>query len=113
MIHKANSEYKPAIYARLSREDKKEGVSLSIENQIDILKKYCNDNGFINPQIFYDDDKTGTDFDREDFQKMYTEAKSQNIDLIIIKDTSRFGRNWVKSSRLRTLRLPKRPQKQA
>jgi DNA invertase Pin-like site-specific DNA recombinase len=97
MQARINSSYKPAIYARLSDEDSRIGVSLSIENQFDILRKYCKDNGFPIPKGFYDDDKTGTDFDRQGFQDMYTEAVAGKIDCIIIKDTSRFGRNWVQS----------------
>jgi len=93
MAHKANSEYKPAIYARLSKEDSRNDVSLSIENQISILEKYCEDNDFAKPQVFYDDDRTGTNFNREGFQKLYAEAKAGNIDVIIVKHTDRFGRN--------------------
>jgi DNA invertase Pin-like site-specific DNA recombinase len=92
-----NSEYKPAIYARLSDEDNRAGVSLSIENQLDVMREYCKVNGFITPKAYFDDDKTGTDFNRKGFQDMYADAKAGKIDLIIIKDTSRFGRNWVQS----------------
>ena len=93
MAQKANSEYKPAIYARLSKEDSRSDTSLSIENQIDIMQKYCKDNGFAEPKVFFDDDRTGTNFEREGFQKLYAEAQSGNIDVIVIKHTDRFGRN--------------------
>ena len=91
---------KPAIYARLSKEDadaKKKDVSLSIEHQIDILTNYVKEKGWQPPKIFYDDDKTGTNFDREGFQAMYKEAENKNINVIVIKDLSRFGRNTSKS----------------
>ena len=90
----------PAIYARLSNEDtehKKKGVSVSIEHQIDILKDYVQSQGWQTPKVFYDDDRTGTNFNRKGFQDMYAEAKKGSINVIIIKDTSRFGRNWVQS----------------
>lgn len=90
----------PAIYARLSDEDrdnKVNGVSLSIDNQIDILKKFVKDKGWQEPMVFFDDNRTGTDFNRKGFQAMYAEAQRGTINVIIIKDTSRFGRNWVKS----------------
>ena len=55
----------PAIYARLSKEDediKKKNVSMSIEHQIDILKGYVKEQGWQPPKVFYDDDRTGTNF---------------------------------------------------
>ena len=92
--------WKPAIYARLSNEDveqRKSNLSLSIENQIGILKDFVAQKGWDAPLVFYDDDRTGTNFDRKGFQDMYAEAKAGNINVIVIKDTSRFGRNWVQS----------------
>jgi len=103
MAHEASTKkWCPAIYARLSDEDKdskkdKKDVSLSIEHQIDILQGYVKEKGWQPPKVFYDDDRTGTNFDRKGFQDMYAEAQKGNINVIVIKDTSRFGRNWVKS----------------
>jgi len=102
MTHEAHKAKKwcPAIYARLSNEDvdtNKKGVSLSIEHQIDMLKGYVKEKGWQTPKVFYDDDRTGTNFDRKGFQDMYAEAQSGAINIIVIKDTSRFGRNWVQS----------------
>lgn len=98
----STKEWRPAIYARLSDEDRdskkdKKDVSLSIEHQIDILQGYVKDKGWQAPKIFYDDDRTGTNFDRKGFQDMYAEAQKGTINVIVIKDTSRFGRNWVQS----------------
>ena len=70
---------------------------MSIEHQIDILKGFVKDQGWQSPRVFFDDDRTGTNFDRKGFQDMYAEAKKGNINVIVIKDTSRFGRNWVQS----------------
>ena len=103
MAHEVNKkQWCPAIYARLSNEDedsrnKKKGASLSIEHQLDILKSYVKDKGWQAPKVFCDDDRTGTNFNRKGFQDMYAEAQQGNINVIIIKDTSRFGRNWVQS----------------
>ena len=95
-----NNGWKPAIYARLSKEDteaKKKDVSLSIEHQIEILTSYVKDKGWQPPKVFQDDNKTGTNFARKDFQAMYDAAKRGEINVIIIKDLSRFGRNVSKS----------------
>ena len=105
MVQKVDTKnWCPAIYARLSNEDEdnkkktgKKDFSLSIEHQIDLLKGYVHDKGWQAPKIFYDDDRTGTNFNRKGFQDMYAEAQKGNINVIIIKDTSRFGRNWVQS----------------
>jgi len=101
MAHEVNTKkWHPAIYARLSNEDednRKKGISLSIEHQIDMLKDYVQNQGWQTPKVFYDDDRTGTNFDRKGFQDMYAEAQSGTINVIVIKDTSRFGRNWVQS----------------
>lgn len=101
LAHEANTTmWNPAIYGRLSDEDrdnKVNGVSLSIDHQIDILKKFVKDKGWQEPKVFFDDNRTGTDFNRKGFQDMYAEAQNGNINVIVIKDTSRFGRNWVRS----------------
>jgi DNA invertase Pin-like site-specific DNA recombinase len=98
MVQEATvKQWQPAIYARLSDDDGRAGVSLSIEHQLEILKAYVQDKGWQPPKVFYDDDKTGTNFDRKGFQDMYSEAQKGNVNVIVIKDTSRFGRNWVKS----------------
>ena len=93
----------PAIYARLSKEDEvskngKNDVSMSIEHQIDILTDFVKSKGWQEPKVFFDDDKTGTTFERENFQKMYAEAQKGLINVIVIKDTTRFGRNNTQSN---------------
>lgn len=102
MYNTANGKiWQPGCYARLSSEDldaKAKGVSLSIEHQLDILKRYVQDKNWQNPKIFYDDDQSGTSFaNRKGFQDLYAEAEKGNINVILIHDISRFGRNWVQS----------------
>jgi DNA invertase Pin-like site-specific DNA recombinase len=103
MTHEIIKEIKPAIYARLSDEDKdlkknrKKDNSVSIENQIDMLKAFVKDKEWQEPKVFFDDDRTGTNFDRKGFQNMYSAAQQGDINVIVINDTTRFGRNWGKS----------------
>jgi hypothetical protein len=57
MAQKAITEIKkwyPAIYARLSDEDSRAGVSLSIEHQLEILRRFVKDNGWHSPKVFYE-----------------------------------------------------------
>ena len=85
-----------ALYCRLSRDDELQGDSNSIKNQKAILKKYADDNGFINTEFFVDDGVSGTTFDRPDFQRMIAEKESGKIGTIIVKDMSRLGRDYLK-----------------
>lgn len=59
-----------ALYARLSRDDEKEGVSGSIQNQRAILEKYAKDNKLPNPRFFYDDGFSGVTFARPAFMEI-------------------------------------------
>lgn len=85
-----------ALYCRLSRDDELQGDSNSIKNQKTILKKYADDNGFINTEFFVDDGVSGTTFDRPDFQRMIAEMDAGRIGTIIVKDMSRLGRDYLK-----------------
>lgn len=85
-----------ALYCRLSRDDELQGDSNSIKNQKSILKKYADDNGFINTEFFVDDGVSGTTFDRPGFQQMIAEMDEGKIGTIIVKDMSRLGRDYLK-----------------
>ena len=85
-----------ALYCRLSRDDELAGDSNSIVNQKAILKKYAEDNGFRNIEFYVDDGVSGTTFDRPDFNRMIADVESGRVGTIIIKDMSRFGRDYLK-----------------
>ena len=94
--------FKVGIYLRLSQEDKikKDTESNSIENQRRIIKKYIDSNEdlvFISEYV--DDGYSGTSFNRPGFQEMLKDLKKSKIDTIIVKDLSRFGRNYVEVGR--------------
>ena len=80
---------------RLSRDDEKAGESMSIENQRVILKKYAEENGGIVVDEYIDDGWSGTDFDRPAVKRLLDDAKDGKIDTIVVKDLSRFGRNYI------------------
>ncbi len=87
-----------AIYCRLSSEDGMDNVSISIENQMDICKKYVNDNGLTLYNIYIDDGYSGSTFDRLGFQNMINDLELKRFGCIIVKDLSRLGRNFLKVS---------------
>ena len=92
----AKAEKITALYCRLSRDDELQGDSNSIVNQKAMLQKYADDNGFRNTQFFVDDGFSGTNFDRPDFQRLITEIENGNVATLIVKDMSRFGRDYLK-----------------
>lgn len=89
------TEYKVGMYLRLSRDDERAGESLSIENQRRILTNYVNENGWTLYDAYIDDGYSGTDFNRPAVQRLLDDAKTGNINLILCKDMSRFGRNYI------------------
>ena len=84
-----------ALYCRLSQDDGRDGDSNSIVNQREILSQYARSNGFHNTQFFIDDGISGTTFDRPDFQRMQRMIENGEIGTVIVKDLSRFGRNYL------------------
>ena len=87
--------YNAGIYVRLSKDDERAGESLSIENQKLILTKYVAEQGWNLVDIYVDDGYSGTSFDRPAVQRLLEDAKAGKINLIIVKDLSRFGRNYI------------------
>lgn len=89
------NNYIAGIYVRLSRDDERAGESLSIENQKAMLIKYVREKGWTLHDIYVDDGISGTTFDREGVQRLLGDAKSGIINTIVVKDLSRFGRNYI------------------
>lgn len=85
-----------ALYERLSRDDELQGESNSIINQKAFLEDYAKRNGFMNIRHFTDDGVSGTTFDRKGFQAMIAEVEAGAVATIIVKDMSRFGRDYLK-----------------
>ena len=83
------------LYLRLSRDDEKAGESLSIENQRIILRKFADENGGMIVNEYIDDGFSGTDFERPAVKQLLEDAKDGKIDTILVKDLSRFGRNYI------------------
>ena len=88
-----------ALYGRLSDDDGVDMESNSISNQRTILMDYCRQKGYPNPRFFYDDGVSGTTFQRPGFQEMEAMVEDGKISTIIVKDLSRFGRNYLEVGR--------------
>ena len=85
-----------ALYERLSRDDELQGESNSIKNQKQLLESYAHKNGYSPSRHFTDDGVSGTTFEREGFQAMIAEVEAGNVGAVIVKDMSRFGRDYLK-----------------
>ena len=84
-----------ALYARLSKDDDLVGDSNSIVHQKEILAKYAKEHGFSNCEFYIDDGFSGTNFNRPDFQRMMADAEEGKVSTVIVKDMSRFGRDYI------------------
>lgn len=92
--------YKAGLYLRLSKDDERAGESASIENQKLLLTKYAEEEGWDIVDIYIDDGWSGTNFQRPAFQRMMADAKDRRINVIVVKDLSRLGRNHIEVGRL-------------
>ncbi|GMB11010.1 MAG: recombinase family protein [Candidatus Improbicoccus devescovinae] len=89
-----------ALYARLSKEDILDGESNSIANQKAFLVDYAQKLKFRNIEIFVDDGVSGVTFERAGFNKMHELIKNNRVGILIIKDMSRLGRNYLEVGHL-------------
>lgn len=84
-----------ALYCRLSRDDDQQGDSNSIVNQRAFLTKFAKEKGFRNLEYFVDDGYSGANFQRPDWQRMMAMVDEGKIGIVIAKDMSRIGRNYL------------------
>lgn len=87
------------LYCRLSNEDALDGESNSIANQRAILTRYAAERGFTNTRILVDDGYTGTNFNRPGVQEGLSLVEQGLVGVWIVKDMSRFGRDYLQVGR--------------
>ena len=101
----ATAQYYAAAYVRLSKEDiiSASGVrseSNSISNQKQLILDFVKDKADIQiVSIREDDGYTGTDYDRPDFQRMMDDIRAGVVNCVIVKDLSRFGREYINAGK--------------
>ena len=84
-----------ALYCRLSKDDMLQGDSESIKTQKAMLTQYAKEHGFLVVEIYVDDGYSGLNFDRPSFNRMLDDIESGKVKTVIVKDMSRFGRNYI------------------
>lgn len=94
-----NNSFKVGLYVRLSRDDGNV-ESDSIVSQRSLLRRYVKENNYIVVDEYVDDGFTGTNFERPSFKRMIKDIESGKIDMIITKDMSRLGRDYIGTGEL-------------
>ena len=87
--------YIAALYCRLSVDDMQDGTSISIKTQQKILEDYCKANNISIYDFYCDDGYTGTNFNRPSFQRLLRDAEDKKFNMVIVKDLSRLGREYI------------------
>ena len=106
-----NKHFLAAMYLRLSRDDSDVGdmtdgkgnvksESNSIGNQRELIRAYIHEQQDIELyDIYVDDGFSGSNFDRPEFKRMMSDIEAGRVNLVIVKDLSRFGRDYIESGR--------------
>ena len=92
--------YRAAVYCRLSKDDDLQGESASIANQRDMLEHYCEKQGWEVVEVYQDDGYTGLNMERPDLKRMIKAIERRQVNLVITKDLSRLGRNYLQTGYL-------------
>ena len=100
--------YTAGIYCRLSSEDAANQESMSIANQREMLCDYVKRQGWDIGGIYADDGYSGVNFQRPDFQRMIADIEAGKLNLIICKDLSRLGRNYILCGQYTEIYFPER-----
>lgn len=95
MLVSEQTKYNCALYCRLSKDDDLQGESNSITNQKEILTQYAKENNLNIYDVYIDDGYSGTNFERPDFKRMIQDIKDKKVNMVIVKDSSRLGRDYI------------------
>ena len=88
-------DYHVALYIRLSKEDENEGPSQSVQNQESLLREFVQQHRLSVYDTYVDDGWSGTSFDRPSFQRMIGDIENKKVNMVITKDLSRLGRDYI------------------
>ena len=90
--------YRAALYIRLSREDGDKEESDSVGNQKKLLLGFVERNAEIMVRdVYVDDGYSGTSFERPGFRRMIRDIEDKKVNCVIVKDLSRFGRDYIET----------------
>lgn len=105
-MQKLSAASKAVLYLRLSRDDDNPGESESIQNQRSLLQAYAAREGLFIVGEYVDDGWSGTSFDRPRFQAMLRDMEQHRFKVVLVKDLSRLGRDYIQTGRYLELVFP-------
>ena len=100
--------FRAGLYMRLSKDDGDSGESSSITNQRKLLTAYAASHGFPVFGEYADDGYSGTNFDRPAFRRLLSDVEAKKINLILVKDLSRLGRDYIATGQYTEIYFPSR-----
>ncbi len=96
----SETQYRVAMYIRLSKDDGDKDESNSVSNQRDLIRSFLERREeLVLEEEYVDDGYSGVNFERPAVQRMFADMKKKKITCIIVKDLSRFGRNYIETGR--------------
>jgi len=100
------AEYKAALYMRLSKDDDSISESSSISTQRKMLLSFVKENKFNIYDEYVDDGYSGTNFERPAFKRMIQDILDKKVNLVITKDLSRLGREYITTGQYTEIFFP-------
>lgn len=94
------------LYLRLSKDDEGNGESVSITNQRILLTEYVQKQGWEIVDSYIDDGWSGTSFERPAFQRMLADIERGRLDVVLTKDLSRLGRDYIQTGQYTEVYFP-------
>ena len=89
------NSYEAGLCCRLSKDDDRSGESASVETQRQILTDYCRDHGIEARKVYVDDGYSGLNFGRPAFRELLVDIDQGLVNMVITKDMSRLGRDYI------------------
>ena len=102
----AKADYRAALYMRLSKDDDGAAESASITTQRQMLRSYAAEHGYAVQDEYSDDGYSGVSFERPEFRRMIADIEAKRVNLVIVKDLSRLGRDYITAGQYTEIYFP-------
>ena len=103
---RTRADYRAALYMRLSKDDDGAAESASITTQRQLLRSYAAEHGYAVQDEYSDDGYSGVSFERPEFRRMIADIEAKRVNLVIVKDLSRLGRDYITAGQYTEIYFP-------
>lgn len=103
---RTRADYRAALYMRLSKDDDGAAESASITTQRQMLRSYAAEHGYAVYDEYSDDGYSGVSFERPEFRRMIADIEAKRVNLVIVKDLSRLGRDYITAGQYTEIYFP-------